>query len=126
MNLEYSASIDTKIGIYTVEMIETDSETGKSVVYPIQIEVLPTTKGNTPTEKKVNLWLENMMRKKPKKVVEQALTALELSVYDLTSTGNLTLEFSKPIILPPIEIGKSKNATNETIDHRLLGSQNEP
>ncbi len=40
MNLEYGAGADTGIGIYTVKMIETDSETGKSAEYPISIEVL--------------------------------------------------------------------------------------
>ena len=72
-------------------MIETDSETGNSVEYPISIEVLQATKGDTPTEKKVNHWLANMLSKKPKKDVEKVTSSLEVSVYDLTPTGNLTL-----------------------------------
>jgi len=43
-------------------------------------------------------------------------------IYDISATGNLTIIFNKPIIIPPIKV---LNYTNTITPARLLESKND-
>lgn len=108
MTLWIETSLLKDIGSYQIDMFESDSKTGKNVTYHVIVEVYERLSDDAQAEKLASSWYDDMLLKNRKKVSDKdEFDALTAKVLELTPTGKLTIVFSKPIILPPIEIGKS-------------------
>ena len=92
-------------------MTEKDSVTGHTVTYVLKVQVSEETSGDSQAEKSVNGWLDKILGQNTKKNTKE-VKPLTAKVYDFTPTGNLTLYFSKPFIMPPIKIYEIEDQTD--------------
>ena len=74
-------------------------------------------------------WQRIMNEKKEKQqiiVIEEEIKPLRSYIKSVTPTGNMTIAFTKPIILPPLRVDsleKATNETNTTISGRRMSGQ---
>ena len=143
-----TASLDD-IGTYVFEVIETDTLTEFQLVKQVNLAILSPLSSGSSGNLTSLYSLDNLIDAKIEELMlsfnfnrTTADESIEFQVpliaeiYDFTSTGNLTIDFNKPIILPPLMVlneteieqrrrklgdAESKNETEpETEDSELL------
>lgn len=121
MSLSIESKLATDRADFNVTLVETDTETLKTATYVVSVvakdqhESQSQTVSEEETVASLTTWIANFNTNRT--VVERKRSALPLraKVYDLSPTGNLTIIFSKPLILPPIKVIAIANKTKREL-----------
>ena len=100
---------NSETGVYFINVTEIDLITGYKFTHQIQLTVKePTieigTAAISETDKLSEEYFEAILLSQNRKVDNPNAVPLKAKVYDFTPTGNLTITFNKPIIIPPVEV----------------------